>query len=95
MSFDTVYRTLSKHCHRSHPFRDILKLNRAPVPKDTTSWGTQVLSKFKKSQSKPHPRSGSDDLTTVNTTETGVWTEADTAYREPRPEDRRCGVARL
>ena len=34
-------------------------------------------------------RSGSDDLTTVNTTETGVWTEADTAHKEPRPEDRR------
>lgn len=48
-----------------------------------------MLPKFKKRQSKPHPRSGSDDLTTVNTTETGVWTEADTTHKEPRPEDRR------
>ena len=50
-----------------------------------------MLPKFKKSQSKPHPRSGSgsDDPTAVNTTETGVWTEADTTHKKSRPNGRR------
>lgn len=49
-----------------------------------------MLPKFKKSQSKPHPRSGSgsDDLTAVNAIETGVWTEADTTHEKPRPDGR-------
>ena len=41
-----------KHCHRSHPFRNILKLSERAL-KDNPLSGTETCPKFKSSQTEP------------------------------------------
>lgn len=89
MSFDTVYHTLSKHCHGPHPFRDILKLSelgnqRTPALKDTAFQGPRHCPSLSTTRPRDLQGWGQGQMIWLQSnTVTGTWAEAGTNTRSP------------
>lgn len=101
MSFDTVYHTLSKHCHGPHPFRDILKLSelgnqRTPALKDTTFRGPRHCPSLSTTRPRDLQGWGQGQMIWLQSnTVTGTWAEAGTTHKEPRQGNSRWREAEV